>query len=214
MTIPAVNSLEPLGLEALLQLKTGHRFTSAQSQTKKAMRYRHKKHGVEESSAGSTTTGVNTHTSETDSTMDIPDRDVTLQSGQRYVLIERQSGSVLIAVGEDAMLQTCETTDAFHSQWHWHWDCVDDDGWVTLRNRITGNYLGASSTFWNPAVKVRPRGDGFTARLVVIRSCGGRQTLSALYKEGLWRIVGGKAPDQLGLARDGGLEWECIRIES
>ncbi|KAG6056161.1 hypothetical protein E4U17_002435 [Claviceps sp. LM77 group G4] len=176
--------------------------------------YRHEKHSVEKSSAGSTITGVDTPTSETDSTMDIPSRDATLQSGQRYVLVERQSGSVLIAVGEDAVLQTCESTSDFHSQWHWHWDCVDDDGWMTLRNRITGNYLGASSTFWNPAVKVRPRGGGFTARLVVTRSCGGRQTLSALYKEGLWQIVGGKAPDQLGLAREGGLEWECIRIES
>ncbi|KAG6030652.1 hypothetical protein E4U40_007727 [Claviceps sp. LM458 group G5] len=221
MTIPAVDSLEPLGLEALLQLKTGHRSTSATSETNKAMKYRysyrHEKHCVEKSSAGSTTTGVDTPTSETDATMDIPSRDArdaTLQSGQRYVLVERQSGSVLIAVGEDAVLQTCESTSNFHSQWHWHWDCVDDDGWMTLRNRITGNYLGASSAFWNPAVKVRPRGGGFTARLVVTRSCGGRQTLSALYKEGLWRIVGGKAPDQLGLARDGGLEWECIRIES
>ncbi|KAG6128907.1 hypothetical protein E4U38_005438 [Claviceps purpurea] len=194
----------------------GHRFTSAQSPNSKAMRYHYhgKKLRVEKSSAGSTTTGVDTPTSETDSTMDIPNRDATLQSGQRYVLIERQSGSVLIAVGEDAVLQTCENISAFHSQWHWHWDCVDDDGWITLRNRITGNYLGASSAFWNPAVKVRPGGDGFTGRLVVTRSCGGRQTLSALYKEGLWRIVGGKAPDQLGLARDGGLEWECVRIES
>ncbi|KAG6169438.1 hypothetical protein E4U51_001581 [Claviceps purpurea] len=133
------------------------------------MRYHYhgKKLRVEKSSAGSTTTGVDTPTSETDSIMDIPNRDATLQSGQRYVLIERQSGSVLIAVGEDAVLQTCENISAFHSQWHWHWDCVDDDGWITLRNRITGNYLGASSTFWNPAVKVRPRGDGFTGRLVV-----------------------------------------------
>ncbi|KAG5957318.1 hypothetical protein E4U58_006185 [Claviceps cyperi] len=212
--IPAADSLEPLGLEALLQLKTGHRFTSAQSQTNKAMKYYGKEHRVEKSFDGSTTTGVNTPPSETDSSMDISNRDATLQSGQRYVLVERQSGSVLIAVGEDAVLQTCESTSAFHNHWHWHWDCVDDDGWMTLRNRITGNYFGASSTFWNPAVKVRPRGDGFTARLVVTRSCERRQTLSALYKEGLWRIVGGKAPDQLGLARVGGLEWECIRVES
>ncbi|KAG6096342.1 hypothetical protein E4U14_007976 [Claviceps sp. LM454 group G7] len=215
VTIEAVDTcLEPLGLEVLLE--TGHKFPSEQSQTKKAMRYHGKKYSVEKSSAGSTTTGVDTPTSDTDSTMDIPDRDATLQSGQRYVLIERQSGSVLIAVGEDAVLQTCETTSAFDSQWHWHWDCVDDDGWMTLRNRITGNYLGTRSTFWSwtPAVKVQSRGDGFTARLVVTRSCGGRQTLLALCKEGLWRIVGGKAPDQLGLARDGGLEWECIRIES
>ncbi|KAG6182339.1 hypothetical protein E4U36_003399 [Claviceps purpurea] len=58
MTILAVDSLEPLGLEALLQLKTGHRFTSAQSQTNKAMKYRNKKPRVEKSSAGSTTTGA------------------------------------------------------------------------------------------------------------------------------------------------------------
>ncbi|KAG6231435.1 hypothetical protein E4U34_004932 [Claviceps purpurea] len=130
MAIPAVDSLEPLGLEALLQLKTGHRFTSAQSQTNKAMKYRNKKPRVEKSSAGSTTTGAdNPHTS----IMDIPNRDATLQSGQRYVLVERQSGSVLIAVGEDTVLQTCGPARAqvplgFHSQWHWHWDCVDDDG--------------------------------------------------------------------------------------
>ncbi|KAG6285940.1 hypothetical protein E4U46_005340 [Claviceps purpurea] len=117
MTIPAVDSLEPLGLEALLQLKTGHRFTSAQSQTNKAMKYRNKKPRVEKSSAGSTTTGADTPTSETDSIMDIPNRDATLQSGQRYALVERQSGSVLIAVGEDTVLCTnlrsCESTSAF-----------------------------------------------------------------------------------------------------
>ncbi|KAG6125060.1 hypothetical protein E4U12_007632 [Claviceps purpurea] len=80
------------------------------------MKYRNRKHRVEKSSAGSTTTGAdNPHI------------------GQRYVLVERQSGSVLIAVGEGTVLQTCGPARAqvplgFHSQWHWHWDCVDDDG--------------------------------------------------------------------------------------
>ncbi|KAG6131272.1 hypothetical protein E4U28_007019 [Claviceps purpurea] len=158
--------------------------------------------------------GVDTAKPEAGSTTGGLTRDATFQDGKRFVLIERESGKVLTAIGQDAVLQACDDMSALPSMWHWHWDCAIVEGWVTLRNRVTQNYLGAVNSYW---VSVAPREGLFTGHLVVTRSSGGGQTLSAPFATGIEQIVhdaGRNASGKLELGTTKGLEWEFVRLES
>ncbi|KAG6097359.1 hypothetical protein E4U30_000744 [Claviceps sp. LM220 group G6] len=156
--------------------------------------------------------GVDIATPEAGSTLT---RDATLQHGQRFVLVERESGKVLTAIGPEAVLQTCDDMSALPNMWHWHWDCVIEQGWVTLRNRVTQNYLGND---WCSLRVMSCDGSSFTGHLVVTRSSGGGQTLSAPHKQGgIKQIVhdaGRDASQKLDLGTTKGLEWEFVRLES
>ncbi|KAG6324410.1 hypothetical protein E4U22_002154 [Claviceps purpurea] len=160
--------------------------------------------------------GVDIATPEAGSTTGGLTRDATFQDGKRFVLIERESGKVLTAIGKDALLQACDDMSALPNMWHWHWDCAIEEGWVTLRNRVTKNYLGSDPCGWY--LMVASRDKTFTGHLVVTRSSGGGQTLSAPYAKGIKQIVhiAGRNPSQkLGLGTtDKGLEWEFVRLES
>ncbi|KAG6152450.1 hypothetical protein E4U23_003151 [Claviceps purpurea] len=159
--------------------------------------------------------GVDIATPEAGSTTGGLTRDATFQDGKRFVLIERESGKVLTAIGEDAVLQACDDMSALPSMWHWHWDCAIEEGWVTLRNRVTKNYLGSDSRGWYLMVESRDK--TFTGHLVVTRSSGGGQTLSAPYAKGIKQIVhdaGHDASGELVLGTTNGLEWEFVRLES
>ncbi|KAG6104062.1 hypothetical protein E4U31_002254 [Claviceps sp. LM219 group G6] len=138
-------------------------------------------------------------------------RDATLQHGKRFVLVARKSGKVLIAVGQRPVLQAYDDVSALHNMWHSHWDCLMAHGWITLQNRITENYLGADlMTASRIILRVAPRAAAFTGNLVVTRSTGGGQALSAPYKGDIRQIVG--TNQALGLDTTGGLEWEFIRV--
>ncbi|KAG6201506.1 hypothetical protein E4U22_003084 [Claviceps purpurea] len=159
--------------------------------------------------------GVDIATPEAGSTTGGLTRDAILQGGQRFVLKERGSGKFLIAVGQSPVLQACDDMSALPNMWHWHWDCVMTHGWVTLRNRITENYLGAdlSNARRVFVLRVAPRAGAFTGYLVVTRSSGGGQTLSAPYKQDIRQIVEIESKQALGLGTTEGLEWEFIRVE-
>ncbi|KAG6077761.1 hypothetical protein E4U15_004559 [Claviceps sp. LM218 group G6] len=154
---------------------------------------------------------VDIATPEAESTTSGLTRDASLESGKIFILVERESGKALMAVGQNAVLQTCHDMRALQSMWQWHWHCTVQNGWVTLRNRITETYLGAACRC--RLIVTSSFSDGFTGDLVVTRSSGGGQTLSARYKEIIWQIVGGKEPQALGLGMTKGLEWEFIRVE-
>ncbi|KAG6077760.1 hypothetical protein E4U15_004558 [Claviceps sp. LM218 group G6] len=161
--------------------------------------------------------GVDIATPEAGSTTGGLTRDATLQHGQRFVLVERESGKILMAIGENALLQACDDMSALPNMWHRHWDCVIEEGWVTLRNRVTQNYLGAAGFRW---LSIAPRDRNFTGYLVVTRSSGGGQTLSAVYQEplGIKQIVcdGNFNGERLRLdpGATKGLEWEFIMLDS
>ncbi|KAG6064689.1 hypothetical protein E4U32_008177 [Claviceps aff. humidiphila group G2b] len=161
--------------------------------------------------------GVDIATPEAGSTTGGLTRDATLQHGQRFVLVARESGKVLIAVGQRPVLQACDDVSALHNMWHSHWDCLMAHGWITLQNRITENYLGADlmtapriTSKVELILRVAPRAVAFTGNLVVTRSTGGGQALSAPYKGDIRQIVG--TNQALGLDTTGGLEWEFIRV--
>ncbi|KAG6168172.1 hypothetical protein E4U11_005962 [Claviceps purpurea] len=160
--------------------------------------------------------GVDIATPEAGSTTGGLTRDATFQDGKRFVLIERESGKVLTAIGEDAVLQACDDMSALPSMWHWHWDCDITRGWVTLRNRVTQNYLGGSyyGSLRVVSRDARRESEGwFTGHLVVTRSSGGGQTLSAPFAMGIEQIVR-NASGKLELGTTKGLEWEFVRLES
>ncbi|KAG6102864.1 hypothetical protein E4U30_000052 [Claviceps sp. LM220 group G6] len=164
---------------------------------------------------------VDIATPEAESTTGGLTRDASLQCGKIFILVERGSGKALMAVGQNAVLQACHDMRALQSMWQWHWHCTVRNGWVTLRNRITENYLGADFSSRSPrgtyfALKVAPCAGAFTGYLVVTRSSGGGQTLSAPYKEDIRQIVRRKESQALGLGTYGmteGIEWEFIRVE-
>ncbi|KAG6097358.1 hypothetical protein E4U30_000743 [Claviceps sp. LM220 group G6] len=134
-------------------------------------------------------------------------RNATLKSGQRFVLFDKESGKVLVAVGQNVVFQACDDMSVVHSMWHWHWDCVVAKGWVSLRNRISEYYLGPNYE----RLVVGPISGGFTGHLVVT---GRGQTLSAPYGEYMFQIARGKTPQTLAMATTEGVEWEFIRVES
>ncbi|KAG6231431.1 hypothetical protein E4U34_004928 [Claviceps purpurea] len=164
--------------------------------------------------------GVDIATPEAGSTTGGLTRDATFQDGKRFVLIERESGKVLAAIGQDAVLQACDDMSALPSVWHCHWDCDITRGWVTLRNRVTQNYLGGSyhGSLRVASCNARRESEGwFTGHLVVTRSSGGGQTLSAPFATGIEQIVhdaGRNASGKLELGTTKGLEWEFVRLES
>ncbi|KAG6231432.1 hypothetical protein E4U34_004929 [Claviceps purpurea] len=159
--------------------------------------------------------GVDIATPEAGSTTGGLTRDATLQNGQRFVLFDKESGKALVAVGQNVVFQACDDMSVLHSMWHWHWDCVVAKGWVSLRNRISENYLGP---IYNPSIArltvapiSAPSSDGFTGHLVVT---GRGQTLSAPYGDYMYQIVRGKTPQTLAMGTTEGVEWEFIRVES
>ncbi|KAG6056162.1 hypothetical protein E4U17_002436 [Claviceps sp. LM77 group G4] len=157
---------------------------------------------------------VDIATPEADSSTGGLTRDAALQDGQRFVLVERESGKILMAIGHEALLQACDDMSALHSIWHWHWDCAIEGGWVTLRNRVTKKYLGSDSC--GGYLIVASRSMTFTGHLVVTRSSGGGQTLSAPYAKGIKLVhdAGRNVSAKLKLGTTKGLEWEFVRLES
>ncbi|KAG6131274.1 hypothetical protein E4U28_007021 [Claviceps purpurea] len=161
--------------------------------------------------------GVDIATPEAGSTTGGLTRDATLQNGQRFVLVEKESGKVLTVIAHQAVLQDCDdmSMNAVHSMRHWHWDCIMTHGWMMLRNRVSENYLGPiydrSIARLTVAPISAPTSGGFTGHLVVT---GRGQTLSAPNGGYMFQIVRSKTPQTLAVGMTEGVEWEFIRVES
>ncbi|KAG5930489.1 hypothetical protein E4U42_001061 [Claviceps africana] len=149
-----------------------------------------------------------------------PDPNVTrnahLHAGARFVIKDADGLRFLTVEGQDLVLQDCGSVDHVETYWHWHWDSFEDKGWLHLRNRVTGGYIGVTCHGGSGAsVKVRPGDeDHFSKRLVATSSAGQGHTLSVLSpRGGLWQITLGDPSYEAMVLKSGGTSFEFIKVE-
>ncbi|KAG5998348.1 hypothetical protein E4U54_002218 [Claviceps lovelessii] len=139
-----------------------------------------------------------------------------LQAGGRFVIKEKNSDRILTISKGFAMFQKCDDIESLDKYWHWHWDCIDDQGWFRLQNRVTGGFIGVCANGRRGLIiKVKNEHRlSSSGRLVVTLTSNGDQTLSVVSPtDELEQMTLGSFSNILVPRKSGGVGLEFIKLE-
>lgn len=170
----------------------------------------------------SSVTGDSVQTPSTSVTTTVPRgpnliKDADPRHGERFIIVERSTEMALAIVDGEPELQVCDGTETFGIQWHLHWECVLNDGWLGLRNRVTGKYLGYGIEIC-PAVTIVQNtaiDHAVFERFHASRSSDGGHILYAPYHSEFRLVTVGESTGVLKLEMtetEEGTKWQFIKV--
>lgn len=125
-------------------------------------------------------------------------------AGETYMIRDRLHGRIITLEESNLRLETHISRTG-----GWHWVCVEKDGWLGFRNRVSGTYIGhnGKGKFYAKVTHHKDH-EYFCAR----RHLDGGYLLLMRHGSKLWKMDIGEDGHELIETENEGTVWEFVKV--